>query len=138
VRMRLRLYRLGGLLAALILVSGCQTTISTGDAIPSVTFGGRGYVVVSGDGFNLDRGYLTKLGLASKTSLHDQDAFIYSLAGIEPGRAAVAYDGGQVVLLVERQFFQALPTVGSAGTDPLADGLPELCAYWLRPPSNCP
>lgn len=133
-----RFCRLTSLVAALVLVSACRTTISSGDAIPSVTFGGREYVVVSGHGFDLAQGQLTKLGLASRTSLNDQDPFIYALDGVQSARAAVAYDGGQVVLLVERRLFEALPTVGPAGTDPLADGLPELCTYWRSPPGNCP
>jgi hypothetical protein len=135
--MLLRFCRLRSLLAALVLVSACQRTISTGDALPSVTFDGRVYAVVSGELFNLDRENLTNIGVPSQSSLSDQDRFVYALDGILPAQAAVAYDGGHAVLLVERGLIQALPTEFPAGSDPLASGIPSLCKYWRDPPSNC-
>lgn len=129
--------RLASLLAAAILLAACQRTVDTVDTVPSVTFGGRDYVVVFGGLFDLDRKYLTQIGTPARSSLADQDPFVYALDGIEPVQAAVAYDGGRAVLLVERALFEALPTVGPAGTDNLASAIPGLCKYWRDPPSNC-
>lgn len=124
--------------AAVLVLAACQRTISFGDAVPSVTFGGHKYAVVSGDGFNLDREHLTKLGQPSESSLVDQDPFIYALDGIPSDQAAVAYDGGQVVLLVNSQIMEAAPTDLPEYSDPLASLIPALCTYWKDPPRNCP
>lgn len=133
--MLLRFCRLGSLLAVLVFVSACQRT--TGNAIPTVTFNGQLYFVVSGDLFNLDRASLTKLGTPSQSSLSDQDGFIYALDGVDPAQAAVAFDGGHPVLLVGGALFRALPTNDPVGSDPLASAIPALCKYWRDPPSNC-
>ena len=128
-----RIFRGATLLIVFALVTGCQ-----GDAISTVTFEGRVYYGVSGDGFDLDPSALTKLGVPTQSNLNDQDRSIYALDGVDPAQAAVAYDGGRALLLVERELMQALPTKFPAGTDPLASGIPALCPYWRVPPSNCP
>lgn len=126
------------ILAAVVLLAACQRTISFGDALPSVTFGGRVYAVVSGELFNLGRQHLTKLGLPSASSLRDEDPFIYALDGIRPDQAAVAHESGMAVLLVNQELMEAAPTDFPEHTDPLASLIPALCTYWKDPPGNCP
>jgi hypothetical protein len=120
------------------ILTACQGDRTVVDSLSTVTFRGAVYYGVSGERFDLDRDSMLLLGTAEQDSLPNSDGSIWGIPDVDPASVVAAFDGPNLVLLVEAGLLRGLPTDGPAAGDPLAASVPALCPYWRDPlPIEC-